>query len=163
MKQTPLHSNYNPDILKIMPGNLRRVVEIGCSGGALAKAYASVNPKCIYTGVEIDPDFAMVVKEFCTEVICGNIENFADDLFLRLFPSDCWIFGDTLEHLFDPWTLLSRIKPQLSPDAQIIACIPNAQHWSVQANLICGLFRYEDQGLMDRTHVYWFTRNDRTI
>lgn len=158
MKQTPMHSNYNPDILKIMPDNLRRVVEVGCSGGALAKAYAGINPDCIYTGIEIDPDYAAVAKAFCNEVICGNIENFAEQQFLQLFPSDCWIFGDTLEHLYDPWALLQRIKPQLSPDAQIIACIPNAQHWSIQANLCGGLFRYEDQGLMDRTHIRWFTR-----
>ncbi len=153
-----MHSNYNPDILNIMPGNLRRVVEVGCSSGALAKAYASINPKCIYTGIEIDPDFAAVAQASCNEVICENIENLAEEKFLRLFPSDCWIFGDTLEHLYDPWALLQRIKPQLAPDAQIIACIPNAQHWSIQARLNAGLFRYEDQGLMDRTHIRWFTR-----
>jgi tRNA A58 N-methylase Trm61 len=123
MKQTPMHSNYNPDILKIMPGNLRRVVEVGCSSGALAKAYASINPECIYTGVEVDPDFAAVAKVSCNEVICGSIESLAEEIFLQLFPSDCWIFGDTLEHLYDPWALLQRIKPQLSPGAQIIACI----------------------------------------
>lgn len=158
MKQTPIHSNYNPDILKIMPGNLRRVIEVGCSSGALARAYCSINPECIYIGIEIDPDYAEVAKTSCNEVICENIESLAEEKFLRLFPSDCWIFGDTLEHLYDPWGLLRRIKPQLSADAQIIACIPNAQHWSIQANLNGGLFRYEDQGLMDRTHIRWFTK-----
>lgn len=158
MKQTPMHLNYNRDILRIMPGNLKRVVEVGCSSGALAKAYADINPDCIYTGIEIDPDFAAVAQASCNEVICGNIEKFTEEEFLRLFPSDCWIFGDTLEHLYDPWTLLKRIKPQLAPDAQIIACIPNAQHWSIQARLIGGLFRYQDQGLLDRTHIRWFTR-----
>ena len=153
-----MHSNYNPDILKIMPGKLKRVVEVGCSSGALAKAYTSINPECIYTGVEVDPDFAAVAKTSCNEVICGNIESLAEEIFLQLFPSDCWIFGDTLEHLYDPWALLQRIKPQLSPGAQIIACIPNAQHWSIQASLNSGLFRYQDQGLMDRTHIRWFTR-----
>lgn len=158
MKQTPMHLNYNPDLLRMMPGNLNRIVEIGCSGGALAKAYTNLNPECVYTGVEIDPDFAEVAKSSCNEVICGNIEELPEGIFLQLFPSDCWIFGDTLEHLYDPWSLLQRVKPQLSPDAQIIACIPNAQHWSIQVKLNCGLFRYEDQGLLDRTHIRWFTR-----
>ena len=40
----------------------------------------------------------------------------------------------------------------------MVACIPNAQHWSLQARLNCGQFRYEDKGLMDRTHIRWFTR-----
>ena len=158
MKQTPMHANYNPDILRIMPLGLGRVVEVGCSSGALAKAYTNINPDCVYTGIEIDPDFAEAAREFCTDVVCGNIEGLAEIQFLQLFPSDCWIFGDTLEHLYDPWSLLRRIKQHCAPDVQIVACIPNAQHWSVQARLNSGLFRYEDQGLMDRTHIRWFTR-----
>ncbi len=158
IKQTPMHLNCNPDILKIMPKNLKRVVEVGCSSGALAKAYAKINPECEYTGIEIDPDFAAHAKEYCSEVICGNIESFDEESFLKLFPSDCWIFGDTLEHLYDPWTLIRRIRSQLAQGGQIIACIPNAQHWSIQVNLSRGLFTYQDQGLMDRTHIRWFTR-----
>ena len=44
------------------------------------------------------------------------------------------------------------------PSGSVVACIPNAQHWSVQARLNNGLFRYEDAGLLDRTHIRWFTR-----
>lgn len=158
MKQTPIHFNYNSDILKMMPNNLNRVIEVGCSSGSLAKAYASVNPECRYTGIEIDATYAEVAQQFCSEVVSGNIEHFEEEKFLKLFPSDCWIFGDVIEHLYDPWALLKRIRPQLAPDAQIIACIPNAQHWSIQARLNCGLFRYENLGLLDRTHIRWFTR-----
>ncbi len=158
MKQTPIHFSYNADILQMIPTDLKRVVEVGCSSGSLAKAYSEVNPACRYTGIEIDPGFAEVARQFCSEVVSGNIEHFDDEKFLKLFPSDCWIFGDVLEHLYDPWALLKRIRPQLAPDAQIIACIPNAQHWSIQASLNCGQFRYQDQGLMDRTHIRWFTR-----
>ena len=158
MKQTPIHSGHNPDILNMMPKDLKSVVEVGCSSGALAREYARINPGCRYTGLEIDAGFAEVAREFCGEVVCGNIEHFDDEKFLQLFPSDCWIFGDVLEHLYDPWALLKRIRPQLAPGAQIIACVPNAQHWSIQASLNCGQFRYQDQGLMDRTHIRWFTR-----
>jgi SAM-dependent methyltransferase len=157
MKQTPIHFIHNPDILKIMPTALKRVVEVGCSSGALAKAYLSANPASEYIGIEIDPDYAKIAKDYCSEVICGNIEHLDDEKFLKLFPSDCWIFADSLEHLYDPWALLQRIRPLLQ-DGQIIACIPNAQHWTMQASLNAGLFRYEDQGLMDRTHIRWFTR-----
>lgn len=158
MKQTPAHLHYNPDILRIMDKNFKRVVEVGCSSGALARAYLNVNPVCEYTGVEIEPDFAEIAKEFCSNVIVGNVESFVEEEFLKLFPSDCWIFGDALEHLYDPWALLRRIRPHLLPEAQIIACIPNAQHWSIQASLNNGQFRYQDHGLMDRTHIRWFTR-----
>jgi 2-polyprenyl-3-methyl-5-hydroxy-6-metoxy-1,4-benzoquinol methylase len=158
MKQTPIHASYNPDILKMMPANLKRVVEVGCSSGALAKAYRSENPDCRYSGIEIDTAFADVARAHCSEVASGNIEHFDNEKFRTFFPSDCWIFGDVLEHLYDPWALLKRIRTHIQPEAQIIACVPNAQHWSVQALLNCGQFRYQDQGLLDRTHIRWFTR-----
>ncbi len=158
MKQTPIHDIPNTDILKLMPRDLKRIVEVGSSSGALARAYRNTNSTCEYIGIEIDPNYAEVSKNFCTEVICGNIESLVDDAFIKLFPSDCWIFGDALEHLYDPWALLGRIRKYLPITSQIIACIPNAQHWSLQASLNCGQFRYQDQGLMDRTHIRWFTR-----
>ena len=159
MKQTPMHSNHNPDILRIMPNNLKRVVEVGCSSGALARAYVGINSQCRYTGIEIDPDFAAVAQDYCDEVVCGNIEHLADDEFLKFFPSDCWIFGDTLEHLRDPWLVIAKIAKNIPVGGHIIACIPNAQHWSLQARLNIGDFRYEATGLLDATHLRWFTRS----
>src|SRR5450631_1677815 len=158
MKQTPAHDRHNPDILRFMPKSLKRVVEVGCSSGALARAYTAENAGSEYIGIEIDPEYAERARASCSSVICGDIETMSDATFLSLFPSDCWIFGDSLEHLRDPWALLRRMRGHLQPDARIIACIPNAQHWSVQARLNCGAFRYEDQGLLDRTHLRWFTR-----
>lgn len=142
----------------MMPQDLQRIVEVGCSSGALAKAYRERNACCHYIGIEIDASYAEVAQENCNEVFSGNIELFTEEQFSHLFPSDCWIFGDTLEHLYDPWGLLKRIHKLLSKDGQIIACIPNAQHWSIQTSLCGGVFRYQDQGLMDRTHIRWFTR-----
>lgn len=158
MKQTPVHDNYNPDILKILPNGVARMVEVGCSGGALAKAYLSMNPACEYIGIEIDPAYAEISRTSCSRVICADIETLADEEFSGLFPSECWVFGDTLEHLYDPWAVLRRIRPRLTNASQIVACLPNAQHWSIQVRLNSGLFRYEDTGLMDRTHIRWFTR-----
>jgi SAM-dependent methyltransferase len=158
MNQTPLHDIVNPDIFKMMPRGLKRVIEVGCSSGALARAYRDVNPDCEYIGIEIDEAYAEISRKSCVKVICGNIETLRDDEFNALFPSDCWVFGDILEHLHDPWAVLRRIRARIAKGSFIIACIPNAQHWSVQAHLNCGLFRYEDKGLFDRTHVRWFTR-----
>jgi SAM-dependent methyltransferase len=158
MKQTPAHDRHNPDVLRLMPKHLKRVVEVGCSSGALARAYTAENPGCQYTGIEIDPEYAEQAKAFCASVICTDVETMSDATFVPLFPSDCWVFGDSLEHLRDPWALLKRMRSHLQMEAHIVACIPNAQHWSVQARLNCGQFRYEDQGLLDRTHLRWFTR-----
>ena len=158
MKNTPAHDVYNPDLLALIPRNCSRVIEIGCSGGALARAYLATNPGCEYIGVEYDAEYAEMAKSACSRVIRGSIEQLDEQVFAGLFPSDCWVFGDVLEHLFDPWAVLRRIRSRLAGDACVVACIPNAQHWSVQARLNAGLFRYEDVGLLDRTHIRWFTR-----
>jgi SAM-dependent methyltransferase len=158
MQQTPLTNEYNPDLFKIIPKGLRRIIEVGCSNGALAKAYRTENIDCEYIGIEIDKAYADIAGQSCSKVLCGNIEALTDEDFNALFPADCWVFGDALEHLHDPWAVLKRIRARIQKDACIVASIPNAQHWSVQANLACGAFRYKDKGIFDRTHLRWFTR-----
>jgi len=161
MPHTPAHDGYNPDLLAMIPRSLTRVVEVGSSSGALAREYKRVCPTCRYVGIEIDARYVELSKRFCDEVVCADIENIEPSTFESLFPSDCWIFGDTLEHLKDPWAVLNRLRAHLAAGSSVVACIPNAQHWSMQARLNIGMLHYEDAGLLDRTHLRWFTR--RTI
>ena len=158
MQQTPVHDQHNPDLLAAIPAGCRMIVEVGCSSGALAREYRRQNPDGRYVGVEIDPAYAELARQHCDEVLVGDIEIMIEAAPGAFADADCWIFGDALEHLRDPWRLLAAIRQRISPRAGIVACIPNAQHWSVQARLACGQFRYEDAGLMDRTHLRWFTR-----
>lgn len=158
MKQTPAHSVVNRDLLGLMPAGARRVVEVGCMHGALATAYRQANPGTHYTGIDIDPDYAAVAAGVCDRALAGDIERMPTPEFESLFPSDCWVFGDCLEHLRDPWRIVKAIRERIDADGSLLTCIPNAQHWSVQMRLATGLFRYEDSGLLDRTHVRWFTR-----
>ena len=149
---------HNAQLLELMPAGARTVVEVGCSSGALAREYKKINPSCRYVGIDVMPQYLPLALRYCDAVHALNIEQ-ADDAVLRdTLAGDCWVFGDTLEHLVDPWALLSRIRKVIAGDGCIVACIPNAQHWSVQARLSCGQFRYEESGLMDRTHLRWFTR-----
>ncbi|NBP40252.1 MAG: methyltransferase domain-containing protein, partial [Betaproteobacteria bacterium] len=67
------------------------------------------------------------------------------------------VLGDILEHLKDPWAMLSRLAACLSPDGVLLACIPNVGHWTVIDGLLRGDFSYRDQGLLDRTHLRFFT------
>lgn len=158
MNQTPAHDRFNPDLLALMPTTARRIVEVGCMRGALAREYRAINPAAEIIGIDIDPDYVRIAAQHCTQVIASNIEHMPDDEFEALSPSDCWVFGDCLEHLHDPWAVLKRVRQAIDPDGTLMICLPNAQHWSVQWRLISGNFRYEDKGLMDRTHIRWFTR-----
>jgi SAM-dependent methyltransferase len=157
MDQTPAHELHNPDLLRLLPAAARRIVEVGCSSGALAREYKQVNPASHYLGIEIDAGYAQLARRHCDSVLELDIESLDQDR-IGGFAADCWIFGDSLEHLRDPWALLHKIRATMPPDGNIVACIPNAQHWSVQVRLACGELRYENMGLLDRTHLRWFTR-----
>jgi hypothetical protein len=158
MKQTPAHDMPNMDVLNLIPANCKRIVEVGSSSGALAREYKKSNPGCHYTGIEIDPELATLSARFCDAILHASIESLDERSFDNLFPSDCWIFADVLEHLIDPWSLLKRIRGRISGEMSVVACLPNAQHWSIQAKINCGQLAYEDDGLLDRTHLRWFTR-----
>ena len=155
--EAPLH--YNQDLLALMPAGARGVVEIGCNTGALARAYKAANPVSHYTGIDIDASFVERSAAYCDQTLLLNIET-ADDAFFASYAatSNVWVFGDVLEHLRDPWTVLAKIRRALPADGCIVVCLPNTQHWTVQAKLCIGDLRYEDTGLLDRTHLRFFTR-----
>jgi len=158
IKQTPINNVHNVDVLNFMRPDFTGIVEIGSSSGALARAYRNINPACSYVGIEIDEDYAEASKQHCTEVIYGNVEKLPDETFKKLGDAQCWVFADALEHLYDPWQLLRRIKQNARSSVEVIACIPNAQYWGIQSTLNSGRFIYQDSGLLDRTHIRWLTR-----
>ncbi len=152
-------TGYNRDLLPLIPLNARGVVEVGCNNGALARAYKAINPACKYTGIEVDVGNAEGSRRYCDEVLLLDIESVDESFYAQYADYNVWIFGDVLEHLRYPWEVLARIRRNMPADGCVIVCLPNAQHWSVQAKLAVGDFRYEAAGgLMDRTHMRWFTR-----
>lgn len=152
------HHRVNPDLLRRIPCNAATVLEIGCAAGQLGAAYKSLNPACRYLGVELDAAAAGEAERLLDKVWAGDVEKFQPKK-LGLAPQslDCLIYGDILEHLADPWTVLSRHVPLLKDDGVLLACIPNVQHWSILADLMQGRWQYRDEGLLDRTHLRFFT------
>ena len=119
-----------------------------------------MNPRSTYVGVEFVSDAAKIAEGRLNHVVCGDVED--DDLIIPLVNGekyDCIVYGDVLEHLRDPWSALKKHLGLLSSHGIVLACIPNVQHWSVVANLLSGQWPLADQGLFDRTHLRWFTRN----
>ena len=158
MEQTPIHEIHNPDLLRFIPVESKKLIEIGCSSGALAREFKKISPGAHYVGVEIDADYALLAQRYCDKTSVLDIEEAGEDFWQSMSDRDCWIFGDTLEHLKNPWKTLKKIHENLPDNGSIVACIPNAQHWSLQARLNIGDFRYEAEGLLDKTHLRWFTR-----
>ena len=75
MDQTPAHDNYNPDLLRLMDRAFEAVIEVGCSRGALAKAYRASFPQARYLGVEIDAGYAEAARQHCDRVLSAAVES----------------------------------------------------------------------------------------
>ncbi len=145
----------NPDLLDRIPLSARVILDVGCGMGSLGAEYKRRNPTCRVYGIESDPDSARIAARRLDQVFTGDVE--ADPLPFPDQQFDCIIYGDVLEHLTDPWAVLTAQARALSPDGTVLVCMPNVEHWSLAERLLRGTFDYESQGLLDRTHLRWFT------
>ena len=155
-KRDDIHFLYNYFINRITNGST--VLEIGSACGILTR-YLTTEKGCKVTCVEIDPEGAEICSEIAHKVILGNVED--DDWMGKLSGEtfDFIVMGDVLEHLHNPGKVLLKIKPFLSPMGLLLTSIPNLTHSSIMLSLIKGRFDYQDAGLLDRTHIHFFTRH----
>jgi SAM-dependent methyltransferase len=146
----------NPELLEKLPLGARTVLDTGSATGALGLAYLRRNPASRYLGIELDETDAAIAATRGIEMFTGNAE--VDPLPFELPDGiDCLVYGDVLEHLSDPWALLRRQTEALRAGGTAVVCMPNVEHWSVALRLLNGSFDYQDAGILDRTHLRWFT------
>jgi 2-polyprenyl-3-methyl-5-hydroxy-6-metoxy-1,4-benzoquinol methylase len=132
-----------------------RVLDLGCASGYLAAHFAARG--CEVVGFERDPAAASLARGSCAEVIVGHLESAADREPIR-GPFDVVVAGDVLEHLADPEEVLRFAREVLSPSGFAIVSLPNVAAWPVRLGLLRGRFEYADFGILDRTHLRFFTR-----
>lgn len=132
-----------------------RVLETGCANGRFTRVL--VEHGCTVVGVELDPVAAVQAASYCEQVITGNLE----DSGLREqipYGFDVILFGDVLEHLVRPWEVLTSLRSRLNPSGFVVVSIPNIAHWDTRIGLLRGNFDYQDTGLLDSTHLRFFTQ-----
>lgn len=132
-----------------------RVLDVGCASGYLAARLAERG--CSVTGFELDPDSAALAEAHCERVIVGNLES-ADDRAAIPADFDVVLLGDVLEHLADPWDALRFVRGRVGAGGVVVASIPNVAAWTVRLALARGAWQYTETGLLDRTHLRFFTR-----
>jgi len=155
---------FNPD--RLDPLNIDRqsvelvpkrakILEIGCATGFIGE-FLIKKKKCNVVGVEIGRGEALVARRRLNKVIEGNIE---DPKVLRLINDkfDVVFASAIIEHLIDPWEALRSWKKFLKKDGFLIITTSNIAHWSVRLQLLMGKFNYHEYGILDNTHLRFFT------
>lgn len=130
------------------------VLEVGCGLGLTLGEIQCIYPNAKVSGIEIVPKVADIGKNLY-DIIQGDIETM--QLPYKPHQFDYIIFGDVLEHLKNPEETLRRLEDFLTEDGCFICSIPNIMHVSVLEPLIRGEFNYQDAGILDRTHLRFFT------
>jgi 2-polyprenyl-3-methyl-5-hydroxy-6-metoxy-1,4-benzoquinol methylase len=151
------NQNNSHTLMVELVGGTKRVLDVGCATGYLARAL--VERGCTVSGVELDAEAAEEARPHLERLVVGDLETmdlaeaFGEDRF------DVIVFGDVLEHLRNPLPVLRRAKALLADRGSVVASIPNIAHGSVRLALLAGRFDYQDLGLLDTTHVRFFTRS----
>lgn len=130
------------------------ILEVGCSSGYLGASLQAKGHRV--TGIEPDRVAAQAASRVLDAVWCGGLEDFLDAHPDARF--DVLLLGDVLEHLIDPVASLRRVLQHLAPGGSVAISLPNVAHGAVRAMLLEGRFDYAERGLLDRTHLHFFTR-----
>jgi len=149
------HDLLRQEIIALVPTNASKILDLGCGTGALGKALKQ-RQECLVDGIEISREAAEVAEKNLDRVFVDNLNRY-DPAFLKQ-QYDCLIFADILEHLISPWLVLKKFTAVLSDGGVVIASIPNVAHPWIISQLQKGLFRYERAGLLDATHLRFFTK-----
>jgi GT2 family glycosyltransferase/2-polyprenyl-3-methyl-5-hydroxy-6-metoxy-1,4-benzoquinol methylase len=149
-------ANTSHALMLRLIGGSKHVLDVGCAAGDLARAL--VERGCRVAGVEIDEEAAEAARPVLDRLVIGDLASLdlASELGSHLF--DVVVFGDVLEHLIDPLPVLRQARALLAPGGYVVISIPNVAHADVRLALLVGDFTYRPLGLLDKTHVRFFTR-----
>lgn len=142
------------ELIPHVPHDARRVLDVGCAAGEFGRALKTLYPVEV-VGIEMDAQASEMARHVLDRVVVGNVEEielpFPDDYF------DCITCADVLEHLVDPWAALRKLKRVLVPGGAFVVSLPNVGFYEIVHGLIEGFWTYTDHGILDRTHLRFFS------
>lgn len=139
-------------------GSFASAIDIGCAGGKLGSELTRKGITLACDGVEPFSDAAAIAGTVLRQVWNGSLETTLGEVPWHNY--DLVIMADVLEHLVDPWLALRSLHAKTSPSCRLALSVPNLRHYKVVLPLLLtGEFRYRDAGIMDRTHLHFFTRD----
>jgi trans-aconitate methyltransferase len=148
------------DLLNLVAAPPSLAVEVGCGTGSTGAELKRRFPAARVEGFEMHAEAAALAAGRLDRVHAGNVEQTDFEALYRPGTIELLLLADVLEHLYDPWLLLERIRPFLAPGAQVLASIPNARNLLLLSDLASGRFTYREAGLLDITHIRFFTHSE---
>ncbi|MBI1244433.1 MAG: methyltransferase domain-containing protein [Alphaproteobacteria bacterium] len=153
-----LDHDYAPaGLLEMVPPGVRRALDIGCFCGGSGRWLMARNPALAVVGIEMLERAAAISAKSYAHVFAAKVDDvdFEDP---RLGRFDAIVAADVLEHMVDPWRLLTRLPGLLAPGGALYVSVPNIRNLVVLQELVGGDFRYDGSGILDVTHLRFFTR-----
>lgn len=149
------YSHSRSEILPFLPSGIKFALDVGCGNGSFGKILKE-HVGCVVWGVEPNQTVALEAQQNLDKVINSPFDK---NLNLEHQKFDCIFFNDVLEHLVNPYSALNICKLNLSKNGCIISSIPNILHFdTIYKILITQDWKYEDAGILDKTHLRFFTK-----
>lgn len=152
---TAYYAGERPEMLRFIPRHVNTFLEIGCGEGNFSLLVKNTHSAEVW-GIEANENAASIAREKLDCLVSGTIEkniNLLPDTFF-----DCIAMNDVIEHLVSPWEVLEQLKEKLSPGGVIVLSIPNFRFWkNLREIVVRGEWNYVESGILDRTHLRFFT------
>ncbi|MBF2060976.1 class I SAM-dependent methyltransferase [Fischerella thermalis] len=152
-----VYSNQgNPSIVKLLDEHDLKILDIGCGAGDTGQLIRSVYPSVHITGITSSIIESKLAKQKLDCCACLDIERDEIPAFLKQ-EFDVLIFSHVLEHLVEPVAAIQKLLPYLKIGGKVIIALPNISNWRVRWKLALGRFEYTEGGIMDKTHLHFYT------
>lgn len=156
-KQEGYYEMSRPEMLRFIPEGIGSLLDVGCSSGAFGAMVKKTIPGCKVWGIEPDEKAAATAAKRLDQVVNSAFSIEIKELEGERFDAVC--FNDVLEHLPNPEKILKELHNILNETGVVIASIPNILHfYQITKILLEQDWRYEETGIMDKTHLRFFTR-----
>jgi SAM-dependent methyltransferase len=151
-KEHDPYSSHAVILARAGAGKGRRLLDVGAAQGVLAQRLTETGFEV--TCIEGDRQLAELARAKCRELIVADLDGPLPVLTGRY---DVIVYGDILEHLKNPMEVFRALNQYLAPGGMIIVSVPNIAHLYVRLKLLAGRFDYMERGILDRTHLRFFT------
>lgn len=140
----------------------KNILDVGCGSGCIGEKIKELQ-ECTVDGIEIDKVACGIAKKYLDSVYCMPIDDEKNQKFKTFMADskkyDCIICADIIEHLVDPGKTVFNLSKKLTPKGKILISIPNISHIDVISGLLDGKFNYSKVGILDSTHLKFWTEN----